>query len=297
MAYEENFVKTNDMELVEYLPGFTSHYIDTNGIRLHYVAGGQGEPFILIPGWPETWWAYHKVMPLLSSKYRAIAVDLRGMGHSEKPSDGYNKKNMAKDLYGLVQKLHLGKVKICGHDIGAHVAFSFAANYPELTEKLIMLDTPHPDESMYQLPMLPIPGLDYTYPWWLAFNQVKGLPEALLTGRMHLVIDWIFKSLLQDPDSVSEFDRAVYSQAYDSADGISASNAWYQAFTQDIQDMKLYEPIHLPVLGVASAGSYDMLKAALTKSAKDVSMEKVDDSGHFILAEKPVEVAELLMRF
>ncbi|BAV05464.1 Pimeloyl-ACP methyl ester carboxylesterase [Filimonas lacunae] len=287
----------SDQELIKQLPGFSNNYIETNGTRLHYVEGGEGAPLVLIPGWPETWWAYHKVMPVLSAKYRVIVVDVRGMGSSEKPLDGYDKKNMAKDIYGLVQQLNLGKIGICGHDIGAHVSFSFAATYPQATEKLIMLDTPHPDESMYQLPMLPIPGLDYTYPWWLAFNQVKALPESLLAGRMHLVMDWIFKALLKNPDSMNEFDKAVYCQAYDSPDGIRASNAWYQAFTQDIQDSKSYAAMNIPVLGIACSGSYGMLQSGLAKWAKEVNMNKIEDSGHFMLAEQPGKVAEWMMQF
>lgn len=287
----------SDQELLQNLPGFENKYAVVNGVRLHYVQGGKGEPLILIPGWPETWWAYHKVMPLLSSHYNVIAVDIRGMGSSDKPSAGYDKKNMGRDLYELIQLLQYEKVHICGHDIGAHIAFSFAACYPAATGKLIMLDTPHPDDSMYQLPMLPIPGLNYAYPWWLAFNQVKELPEALLVDRMHLVIDWIFNTMLKDSNNLSAFDRAVYSQAYNQPEAIRASNAWYQAFTRDIQDIKTYEQISLPVMGIACNNSYHMLVSSLTKFATDVKVEEVKDSGHFLLAEQPQEIARLIAGF
>lgn len=287
----------SDQELVKNLSAFTNSYTESNGIRLHYVEGGEGTPLVLIPGWPETWWAYHKVMPLLATRYKVIVLDIRGMGSSEKPESGYDKKNMAKDVYELIQKLNYSKVHICGHDIGAHVAFSFAANYPAATDKLIMLDTPHPDETMYQLPMLPIPGLDYTYPWWLAFNQVKQLPELLLEGRMNLVIDWIFKKLVKDQSSMNDRDKAVYSQAYDSPESIRSSNAWYQAFTQDIEDSKTYQKINSPVMGIASSNSYDMLRSSLNRFATHVRMEKIEDSGHFILTEKPQEVASHILTF
>ena len=70
----------SDVALVKSLPGFTSSFATVNDIRLHYVAGGEGSPVLLLPGWPETWWAYHKVMPELAKTHRVIAVDLRGMG-------------------------------------------------------------------------------------------------------------------------------------------------------------------------------------------------------------------------
>jgi pimeloyl-ACP methyl ester carboxylesterase len=287
----------SDQELITNLPGFASRFTDTNGINLHYVEGGIGEPLIMLPGWPETWWAYHKVMPLLASKYRIIVVDLRGMGSSGKPLAGYDKRNMAKDVYELMQTLGYSSVHICGHDIGAHVAFSFAANYPEATRKLIMIDTPHPDESMYQLPMLPIPGLSYTYPWWLAFNQVKDLPEVLLAGRMRLVIDWVFNALLKNANSITDFDKSVYSQSYDSPEGIRSSNSWYQMFTQDIQDIKTYPRVNVPTIGIASNSSFEMLSGFLSKFCTDTEIEKIEDSGHFLLFEQPRDVASCIKGF
>lgn len=287
----------SDQELITNLPGFASRFTDTNGVNLHYVEGGIGEPLIMLPGWPETWWAYHKVIPLLASKYRIIVVDLRGMGSSGKPLAGYDKRNMAKDVYELMQTLGHSSVHICGHDVGAHVAFSFAANYPKATRKLIMIDTPHPDESMYQLPMLPIPGLDYTYPWWLAFNQVKDLPEVLLAGRMRLVIDWVFNALLKNANSITDFDKSVYSQSYDSPEGIRSSNLWYQMFTQDIQDIKTYSRVNVPTIGIASNSSFEMLSGFLTKFCTDVEIEKIENSGHFLLFEQPQDVADCIKGF
>ncbi|MGY4768707.1 alpha/beta fold hydrolase [Kribbella sp. CWNU-51] len=108
--------------------GFHSHFARVNGVRLHYVAGGKGEPLVLVPGWPATWWSYHKVMPLLAQHYRVIVVDIRGMGASERPAGGYDKKTMARDIYELVRSLGYRQVNIAGHDIGVMVAFSFPAN-------------------------------------------------------------------------------------------------------------------------------------------------------------------------
>ena len=287
----------SDQELIKLLPNFSNHYVQVNNTTLHYVSGGQGEPLVLIPGYPETWWAYHKVMPILAAKYHVIVVEMRGMGSSDKPIDGYEKMNMAKDIHELVKILSLGKVNIGGHDIGAHVAFSFAANYPENTSKLIVLDTPHPDAGMYHLPILPpIPGADYLYPWWLAFNQVKELPEQLLEGRMEIVIEWLFENLMKDKKSINDFDKAVYASAYNSKDAIRASNGWYQAFPQDIEDNKTYSRLTMPVIGIGGSG-YEMLKMSLPNSTTDLQLKKVEESGHFILSEKPNETAGFIMEF
>lgn len=293
MTDNKNF---NSEELIKSLPDFTNHYAEVNGTKLHYVMGGQGEPLILIPGYPETWWAYHKVMPILAKKYRVIVVDMRGMGNSDKPIAGYEKKNMAKDIFELVKKLGFDKVYIGGHDIGAHVAFSFAVNHSETASKLIMMDTPHPDAGMYHLSMLPVLGANYLYPWWLAFNQVKELPEQLLEGRMNIVIEWLFKNLLKDQKSMNDIDKSVYATAYNSKDAIRASNAWYQSFPQDIEDSKTYEKLNIPVLGIGGSG-YEMLQMSLTNSTTDLQLKKIEDCGHFILAEKPNETAKLICDF
>ena len=114
------------------LPGFRDAFARVNGTTLHYVVGGRGEPLILLPGWPQTWWEYRKVMPALAGRYRVIAVDLRGMGDSDKPASGFDKKTMARDIAALARQLGYDSVNIAGHDIGSMVAYSFAVNHPDL---------------------------------------------------------------------------------------------------------------------------------------------------------------------
>ena len=117
--------------------------------------GAKAVRYCCLPGWPETWWAYHKVMPELAKTHRVIAVDLRGMGSSDKPAGGYEKKRMAIDLSALVDQLGYEKVDVVGHDIGAMVAFSMAANHAGQVRRLVMLDVAHPSAAYLKLPLLP----------------------------------------------------------------------------------------------------------------------------------------------
>ena len=290
----------SDEALVRDLPGFSSHHATVNGIALHYVSGGSGDPLLLLPGWPETWWAYHHVMPRLAERYTVVAVDLRGMGASDKPEGGYDKKNMAMDVAALLEHLGYARAAVAGHDIGALVAYSLAVNYPERVGKLILLDTPHPDQSMYKLPMLPMlplgtPG--YAYPWWVAFSQVPELPEQVLAGRMDRVLNWVYDALLVDNTKLDARDRAVYLAAYDSEAGIRGGCGWYRAFPADIAAAATYPKVSIPTLGIASAGSYTMLAGALGQQAEKARVEKIADSGHFLLAEQPDRVTELMLAF
>ena len=295
---------TSDAALVRSLPGFKNGYADVNGTRLHYVAGGNGPPLVLLPGWPETWWEFHLIMPTLALRYRVIAVDLRGMGGSSKPQSGYDKKNMAEDIYQLVRLLGYDKVNVAGHDIGSMVAFSFAANHPDATLKLALLDVPHPDEFFSEIRMLPELGkfgakIDDEhpgYPWWFAFHQVKGLPEKVLEGRFQSYQSFLFDYLLKDSNSIGLRDRAIYAAAYSSADAIRAGDAWYQTFPQDIIDSKTYRKLEMPVLGLGSTG-YTWLKAAVTPKATNFRLVKVENSGHFMQEEQPEFVARTLVEF
>jgi pimeloyl-ACP methyl ester carboxylesterase len=212
----------SDDALVRSLPGFENGYADVNGTRIHYVIGGKGAPLFLLPGWPQTWWQYHKIMPALAKEFRVIVVDLRGMGTTARPASGYDKKTMARDIYELSKKLGYDKVNMAGHDIGSMVAFSFAANHPDATLKLALMDVPHPDDFFTQLRMLPEHGkfgdkIDEQhpgYPWWFAFHQVKGLPEQVLAGRMGIYQDFLLNYLLLDSASIGAKDRAVYKAAF-----------------------------------------------------------------------------------
>jgi len=294
----------SDEELISHFPGFTNQYADVNGVKIHYVDGGSGVPLICLPGWPQTWFSYQPVAAELAKANRVIIVDIRGMGSSEKPESGYDKKTMATDILELVRQLGLEKVHIMGHDIGGMVAMSFAFNYPEFVEKLVVLDGSHPSEGMMQMPLIPYPGTftakmdsNMPYAWWMGFNQVKELPEKLLEGRFHFLLDWLFQYVMIDEQKMSALERAVYASVYNEKDSIRASNGWYQTFGQDIEDAKSYPQLTMPVLGIGSIVSYNYMKMGLPFVAQHVQVIGILDSGHYLFEEKPGQVTEAVIRF
>ncbi|WP_262272164.1 alpha/beta fold hydrolase [Microvirga yunnanensis] len=293
----------SDAALVNTLPGFEEGTVVANGVKLHYVRGGSGTPVVLLPGWPQTWWAWHKIMPELARNHTVISVDLRGMGASDKPDDGYEKKVLAKDIYELVRTLGFEKADVVGHDIGSMVAFAYAANFPQATGKVVMMDVPHPDVELAKWPLLPTVGTfgdtieeDHAYAWWFAFHQVKGLPEDILSGRQDLEQKWFFRYLMKDESKIDARDRAVYAAAYASRDAIKAGNAWYQAFSQDIVDDGTYSKLTTPVLALGGPG-YVWLKTTLERKTTDLKAYKVPDSGHFIAEEQPAATLKYLVDF
>jgi len=294
----------SDEDLISHFPGFTNQYATVNGVRLHYVEGGTGLPLLCLPGWPQTWYSYRPIALELAKHYRVLIVDIRGMGSSEKPQSGYDKKTMAADLVALLQQLSLTKVHIMGQDIGGMVAMSFAFNYPQLTQKLIVLDGSHPSEGMMQMSLIPPAGTftekmdaDRPYAWWMGFNQVKELPEKILAGRFHYLLDWLFHYVMIDDSKMSSLERAVYASWYNDAESIRAANGWYQTFLQDIDDAKTYQPLLMPVLGIGSYISYNYLKMGLPHVAKDLQMVGILESGHYLFEEQPTQVLDAVLGF
>ncbi|MFE4756802.1 alpha/beta fold hydrolase [Streptomyces mirabilis] len=287
----------SDIELARSLDGgFESRHAVVDGIDLHYVIGGQGDPLFLLGGWPQTWWQFHKIMPALAERHQVIAVDLRGMGSSGKPESGYDKKTMAGDILALARHLGHEQVDIAGHDIGAAVAYSFAANHPEAARRIALLDVLHPEQSWWQFKVLAQPEQPFV-PWWFAFNQLHGLPEQLVAGRSRFVIDVMHDQLAADPDAIEDFDRAVYAHAYSTPEAIRAGNGWYQTFGQDIEDEQGYDLLTPPILAVTSERTHEMAGSVLSRKALEANVVKVEGAGHFLAEERPEAVVEHLTAF
>ncbi|MBC6112707.1 alpha/beta fold hydrolase [Pedobacter fastidiosus] len=296
--------KISDEQLIKDFPGFDNHYIEVNGIRIHYVDGGAGKTIICLPGWPQTWYSYQNIATEFSKKHRVIVVDIRGMGTSERPENGYDKKTMAEYIKQLIHSLDLKKVTIIGHDIGGMVAMSLAFNHPGVVEKLIVADGLHPNEGMLQMPLLPTPGTfgqkmngNMPYAWWMGFNQVKSLPEKILEGRFRFLVDYVFDYVMIDETKISDKERNIYAEAYNDAESIRASNAWYQAFGQDIEDSKTYQKLEMPVLGIGSNVSYQFMKMAMPYLCRNSQLLELSSGGHYMFEENPDQVIEAIYNF
>jgi len=116
------------------------HTAQVNGITMHWVEAGQGPPVLLLHGFPETCYCWRHQIPVLAEHHHVIAPDLRGYGHTAKPSGGYDKRTMAQDTYSLMQHVGYSMAAIVGHDRGARVATRFAKDYPASIERLVVMD-------------------------------------------------------------------------------------------------------------------------------------------------------------
>ncbi len=105
----------------EFARTVTHRTAEVNGVRLHYVIGGKGNPVVLLHGFPQTWYEWHQVMPALAQRYTVIAPDLRGLGDSSKPETGYDATTVAEDIFQLTTRLGFQRIYLVGHDIAGAV--------------------------------------------------------------------------------------------------------------------------------------------------------------------------------
>jgi alpha-beta hydrolase superfamily lysophospholipase len=168
---------------------FSHHTTSVNGIQLHYVIGGQGDPVVLLHGWPETWYAWHHVMPALAKNYTVVAPDLRGLGDSSKPLTGYDGKTLAEDIHQLVTQLGFKTIFLVGHDIGTQVAYSYAAAHPTEVKRLAVMELTIP--GFAPAGRMPL--------WWVIFHQTPDVPEALVQGKEMMYLSWFFHNLAYNP--------------------------------------------------------------------------------------------------
>ena len=106
---------------------FSHHMATVNGIQLHYVMGGEGDPVVLLHGYPQSWYEWRQIMPALAKNYTVIVPDLRGFGDSSKPFTGYDGNTTAEDIYQLVSQLGYNNIFLVAHDVGSQTAYSYAS--------------------------------------------------------------------------------------------------------------------------------------------------------------------------
>jgi pimeloyl-ACP methyl ester carboxylesterase len=271
-------------------PGFTDRTATVNGVSLHYQVGGDGTPVVLFHGFAETGHMWEPVMGELAKSHRVLVPDLRGAGASDKPADGYDKVTMAQDIHALARSLGGGKVTIVGHDIGLMVAYAFAAQYPDETERVVLMDAF-------------LPGIGDWKAMWLMrdlwhFHFYGPVPEALVAGRERTYLEHFWNDFAADPaHSVAEADRQLYAAAFAQPGAVHAGFEYFRNFERDAADFqrlathKLAMPVRV-IAGEKSGGNFLIDQVKLV--ADDVEGTVIPGSGHWLLEEAPDRVIPVL---
>ena len=273
--------------------GFAERFAEVNGVRLHYLIGGTGSPVVLLHGYAETGHMWRPLLPQLARRHTVIVPDLRGAGGSGKPESGYDKKNMALDIHDLTSSLGFEHVSIVGHDIGLMVAYAYAAQFPQATERVVLMDAF-------------LPGIGNWKDVWLMrdlwhFHFYGAVPLALVKGRERTYFEHFWNDFAADPKhSVPEADRRVYAKAYAQPGGMRAGFEYFRNFEQDAKDFETFSKTKLgmPVLvltGEKASGTFLIEQARLV--AADVRGQVVPGSGHWLMEEAPRTVIPAIIDF
>jgi pimeloyl-ACP methyl ester carboxylesterase len=278
--------------------GVTHHSRTVNGVRLHYVTAGKGDPVLLLHGWPQTWFAWRHVIPLLAANCSVIAPDMRGMGDSEKPYGGYDKVTVARDLHELVRTLGHDRIFLAGHDMGGQVAYPYAAMWPEEVRALVFIESSLPAFGQEELMDVAKGGS-----WHFGFNMAGDISEALVRGRERLLIEhWMRRSAVSAVDPTNITDEALnrYAHALAQPGGLRSSFAYYRAIPQDREDNKRLGAarLKLPVLAIdGERGFPGGPQHAMRLVANDVHSFTVMESGHYPAEERPETLAAAMLSF
>ena len=263
-----------------------------NGVNIHYVIGGKGEPLVLLHGFGQNWYMWNRLLPELSKHFTVIAPDLRGVGESDKPETGYDKKTMATDMHELVKQLGYDKINLAGHDIGLMVAYAYAAQYPNEVSKLALMDALLPGVE-------PVWSQVSASAWWFGFfawpasgDIVKGKEKDFLTNF------WPMVGHVKDPFTPEE--TAEFIRAYAVKGGTTAAFKWFGAFPQDGKDNVGFMKTKLKMPVLAMGGEYfaaAFLKEHSKLVAENVTESKIQGAGHWIVQENTKQVQQDLIDF
>lgn len=275
------------------------------GVRLHYVEGGHGRPLLLIPGWPQSWYAWRDVMPALAAAgHRVIAVDPRGMGDSDHPPTGYDTATVAADLHALVQHLGLtddGPIDVVGHDVGGWIAFAFAADWPADVRRLGLMEAALLGVSPPPPAGIPSDAVNVRT-WHFAFNRLPDLPEMLVAGREREYLGWLFAQRAAKPWVFTPQVLDEYTRVYTQPGGARTAFAYYragaseEALAQNRQ--RAARGLPMPVLAIGGELSVGAaLKDTLRPLASQLQGEVILACGHFVMEECPDAVLAQLLPF
>ena len=287
--------------LVPGLAGFEHRFETVGGIRLHYVTGGKpdGDLVLLLAGFPESWYAWRKIMPLLGDRFRIIAPDLPGQGDSDHPESGYDTQTVAERIHALMDQIKESQYFLAGHDVGAWVAYPYAALFGREVRRMVLMDAGIPGITLPDT--LPVDPQRAWKTWHFAFHVIPDLPEILITGKEREYLDWFLRRKAANPEVFSDEDLDEYLRVFTKPGGLRAGLAYYRASSvsaRQNQELKARGPLAMPVLALgADQGSIADMSGPLKAVADDVQGGIVSNCGHFLPEEQPAAIAEELAAF
>jgi pimeloyl-ACP methyl ester carboxylesterase len=275
--------------------------IITNGIRMHYVTEGEGPLIVLLHGFPEFWYSWRYQIPFLAGLgYSVVAPDLRGYNDSDKPRTrrGYRVSNLLRDIKGLISGLGREKAIIVGHDWGGALAWAFASRYPQMSERLIVLNAPHPGAFARALRT----SRQLRKSWYMFFFQIPWLPERILTRNHAEMIGRMLRGTAVQKAAFPQDVLEQYRDAMSKPGAMTAALNYYRQLIRNPSRSSSAEKVHISVPTLLIWGEQDValgleLTEGLEQWVDNLQVRRIRDSGHWVQQEKPMLVNEYIQAF
>jgi len=274
--------------------GFHTQMVKTNGTSLFVRVGGKGPAVVLLHGFGDTGDMWAPLAAELAKDHTVVVPDLRGMGLSEHPDDGYTKKNQALDIVGVMDALGVKSAALVTHDIGNMVGYALAAQYPNRISRWVVIDAPLPGignwDTIVRSPLL----------WHFNFRGPD--VERLVQGRERIYLDRFWNELSADPKKIDEQTREHYAALYARPHAMHDAFEQFGAFSQDAKDNQALlaqaGKLKMPILALGAEKSFgDGMAVELRFVGSNVTSGIVPDSGHWIMEENPQATVKLVSDF
>ena len=262
------------------------------GVTIHVRTGGHGPAVVLIHGFGDTGDMWAPLAAELARDHTVVVPDLRGMGLSSHPPEGYDKRTEAADVRAVLAALNIHQAAIVGHDIGNMVAYAYAARYPDKTEKLVVMDAPVPGippwDDLVRNPLL----------WHFSFGGPDA--ERLVAGRERIYLDRFWNEFAADRSKIDEATRVHYAKLYAQPGAMHSAFAQFLSFPKDAEDNKvsMATKLTMPVLAIGAEKSFASTQALVMRNAAtNVTEVVIPNSGHWLMEEQPTATITAIRTF
>nr|WP_314262129.1 alpha/beta hydrolase [uncultured Devosia sp.] len=277
------------------IPEVTHHHLALENAELHYVsAGAAGSPILLVHGFPETWWAFHKLIPLLARNHRVLAVDLPGFGDSGLGDGDLSSTVAAASLHDLIAHLGLGPVHLVAQDISGGAAFRLATSHPEDVASFTAVEM-----GLAGFGLEGLADITHGGSWHIGVLAAPAIPELLLAGTERDFIAWMFRTMTALPGAVTDADIDEFARTYARPHGWRGASGLYRSMLAEgaeLQAIAQRSGLTMPVLAIGAGGG-DFTKATMAAVADDPKSVQLEGVGHYASLEAPDRVAAAILDF
>ncbi len=281
----------------ETIPEVTHHFVDVGGGGLHYVSAGEnGSPVLLVHGFPETWWAFHKVIPMLAEQHQVFAVDLPGFGDSDQADSDHDASAAALNLHRLIGLLAVGPMHVLGQDISGGVVYRLCATHPEDVLSLTGVETALAGFGAERLADVANGGA-----WYIGALVTPGIPELLFAGReAEFIAGHLYPSFGLTAPEVTDADAAEFVRTYARPGGFRGASGLYRSMLKDGNENRALaesSPLRMPILGIGASGRAVTSTTLQQVSSTTISTAQLSGVGHYVAQQDPALLATHLLQF